>query len=145
MEGIRELREKAGLSQARLAALTGIAQSNLCAYESGARKASPAMRKRIADAMIRPSQRLHEHRDKVLDLIYRHGGRNPRLFGSLACGKDTPESDIDILVDVDPEMAWEFVSLQHELEQLLDNRVDVVSSGGLQEKHQEILTQAVPL
>ena len=40
-----------------------------------------------------------EMRDAVLDIARRHGARNVRVFGSVARGDSTPESDADLLVD----------------------------------------------
>ncbi len=145
MADLRAERERAGLTQARLAELTGIAASNLSAYESGTRRASPAMLDRIRRAMIRPSDRLRAHQDEVRTLIRRNGGRNPRVFGSVARGDDNPASDIDIVVDVLPEDAWRFVSTARELSELLGVHVDVVTEGGLRAKHRDILDEAVPL
>ncbi|QJW35499.1 helix-turn-helix domain-containing protein [Cellulosimicrobium protaetiae] len=145
MTDLRAERERAGLTQARLAEITGIAASNLSAYESGKRQASPAMLDRIRRAMIRPSDRLRAHRDEVRDLIRRNGGHNPRVFGSVARGDDTPMSDVDIVVDVRPEDAWRFVSTSRELSELLGVHVDVVTEGGLRAKHRDVLAEAVPL
>jgi predicted nucleotidyltransferase len=145
MVDIRAERERAGLSQARLAALAGIAQSNLSAYERGSRTASPAMIERIRRAMVRPSERLRAHRDEVAAIIERHGGQNPRVIGSVARGEDTPSSDLDIVVTVRPGYALRFASTARELEDLLGVHVDVVSEGGLKRKHERILAEAVPL
>jgi predicted nucleotidyltransferase/DNA-binding XRE family transcriptional regulator len=142
---LRAEREAAGLTQARLAELAGIAPSNLSAYESGRRAASPAMIARIRRATVRPSDRLRAHRDEVARIVERNGGRNPRVFGSVARGEDTPASDLDLLVTVPPEAAWTFVSTGRELSELLGVHVDVVSEGGLKEKHRAILDEAVPL
>jgi len=49
------------------------------------------------------------------------------LFGSYARGDQTEESDLDILVDVDPSIGLEFVSLADELEELLEVPVELVS------------------
>lgn len=145
MVDLRDERERAGLSQTRLAELAGIAASNLSAYESGRRPASPAMLERIRAAMVRPSDRLSAHRGEVLTTLERNGARNPRVFGSVARGEDTPASDIDLLVDVRPEDAWAFVSTARELTELLGVRVDVVTERALQEKHRDVLAEAVPL
>jgi uncharacterized protein len=55
------------------------------------------------------------------------------LFGSFAKGNGTPESDIDILVELDysKPIGLEFVQMQFDLETLLHNKVDLVSSNGL--------------
>lgn len=63
----------------------------------------------------------------------------------MARGDDTPASDLDLLVTVPPEAAWTFVSTARELSELLGVHVDVVSDGGLKEKHQQLLDEAVPL
>lgn len=145
MVNLREERERAGLTQARLAELTGIAAANLSAYESGQRTASAAMVQRIRRAIVRPSERLSAHRDEVLDVIERNGGTNPRVFGSVARGEDTSASDLDLLVEVRPDVAWGFVSTGRELSELLDVHVDLVIESGLRPKHRAILDEAVPL
>ena len=54
--------------------------------------------------------------------------RKLALFGSWARGDQRPDSDIDILVDVDPSIGLEFVTLAEKLEQLLNTSVDLISS-----------------
>ena len=46
---------------------------------------------------------LQEKREQVLAIAAKHGASNVRLFGSVVRGEDTPESDIDFLIDYDPE------------------------------------------
>ena len=48
-------------------------------------------------------EKLLKHREQVLTIASKHGAFNVRIFGSVARGEDTPESDIDFLVDYDPE------------------------------------------
>ena len=50
------------------------------------------------------------------------------LFGSVARGDATDQSDIDILVEVDPTIGLRMVDLAEELESYLHRRVDLVSS-----------------
>ncbi|MBE1875960.1 XRE family transcriptional regulator [Myceligenerans pegani] len=145
MTDLRAEREAAGLTQKQLAELTGIAQSNLSAYESGRRHASPAMLERIRHALRRPADALDEHRQEIRAIIARHGARNPRVFGSVARGQDTSSSDLDILVSVPPGAAWTFGRIARDVEELLGVHVDVVSEGGLDDRHREILDEAVPL
>ena len=42
-------------------------------------------------------------RDAILQLARNHGARNVRIFGSLARGEHSASSDIDFLVDLDPD------------------------------------------
>ncbi|MEW6261868.1 MAG: nucleotidyltransferase family protein [Thermodesulfobacteriota bacterium] len=53
--------------------------------------------------------------------------RNLALFGSWARGDQQPDSDVDILVDVDPSLGLEFVTLAEAIENLLGLPVDLVS------------------
>jgi uncharacterized protein len=42
---------------------------------------------------------LHQHKDSIEAMATLHGARRIRLFGSVALGQETNESDIDFLVD----------------------------------------------
>lgn len=49
------------------------------------------------------------------------------LFGSWARGEAREDSDVDVLVEVDPSIGLRFVELGDELERALGRRVDLVS------------------
>ena len=49
------------------------------------------------------------------------------LFGSWARGEARENSDIDVLVEVDPSIGLRFVELGEELERVLGHPVDLVS------------------
>jgi uncharacterized protein len=49
------------------------------------------------------------------------------LFGSWARGDAREDSDVDILVEVDPSIGLRFVDLGDQLEEALGRRVDLVS------------------
>jgi hypothetical protein len=49
------------------------------------------------------------------------------LFGSYARGEQNPDSDVDILVDVDPSIGLDFVTLAERIEKLLGTSVDLIS------------------
>jgi len=62
------------------------------------------------------------------------GIRHAAVFGSVARGEERPDSDIDILVDLDPEAQltiYDYVGIKEYVSELFDGAVDVVSSGGL--------------
>lgn len=44
---------------------------------------------------------LAEKRDRILEIADQHGAFNVRVFGSVAWGEETPESDIDFWIDDD--------------------------------------------
>ncbi len=90
---------------------------------------------------------IQERRDEVLRLAARHGAGNVRLFGSAARGEDTPDSDIDLLVDVTGATTpWFPGSLTADLEQLLGRRVQVVIRRSLSPLIRDaVLKDAVPL
>jgi uncharacterized protein len=93
------------------------------------------------------NNRIKEHRDEILLLAARHGAGNIRLFGSVARGEDTSESDVDLLVDVTGDTTpWFPGSLVADLEQLLGQRVQVVIRRSLSPLICDaVLREAVPL
>jgi predicted nucleotidyltransferase len=145
---VAKLRRDAGLTQKELAESSGVAQSNIAAYESGRRRPSQAMVARLAHAAKpRPSQVLAKQRTKVLALGARHHAESIRVFGSVASGTDRPGSDLDLLVRFTPEASlFDQVNLAIDAELLLGVRVDVVSEAGLKGRRgQSIVLQARPM
>ena len=71
------------------------------------------------------------HREALDTILSRYGAANPRLFGSVARGDATSESDIDLLVDLMPDGGNELLrvaGIAEELSGLLETRVDVVAT-----------------
>lgn len=128
---IRDLRRRAGLSQRQLAELTGIAQPNISAYESGRLTPNQATVERVRKATRpKPSALLAQRRDDIVAAARRHHAGNVRVFGSTARGSDTVSSDLDLLVHFSDEASlYDQVDLIDELGQLLGIGVDVVSDG----------------
>ena len=56
------------------------------------------------------------------------------LFGSYARGDQKPDSDVDILVEVDPSIGLDFVTLAERIEKMLGVSVDLVSSRAVNSK-----------
>lgn len=103
------------------------------------------MLQRLLDAAKpRPSSSLAAHRDEVRRLARDFGVQNPRVFGSVARGDDLPGSDLDLLVTVPRGKGLlALIGFAHAVEDLLGVRVDVVSEGGLGERHAAICREAV--
>ena len=86
-------------------------------------------------------------RDEVVRIAARHGARNVRVFGSVARGEFSPSSDIDLLVDLDPNRTlMDLGGLLMDLQELLQVRVDVATEGMLRPKvRKRALADAVSL
>ena len=75
---------------------------------------------------------LDPHREAVARLLHENKARNLRVFGSVARREATRASDIDLLVDFDPDASvLDQIQLKAGLESLLGRQVDVVDSQGL--------------
>lgn len=90
---------------------------------------------------------LRSHRQEILKLAHAAGARNVRVFGSVARGQDTSESDIDLLVDFDVSQGLvPIIHLQTQLEALLGQSVDVAPVSALKpEIARKALAESVPL
>jgi len=77
-------------------------------------------------------RRLRRHRTAVLQTAQQHGATNLRVFGSVARGQDTDESDIDLMVDLAPGTGLvSLAALERELADVLNAQVDVVPADSL--------------
>ncbi|OHC65047.1 MAG: nucleotidyltransferase [Rhodocyclales bacterium RIFCSPLOWO2_02_FULL_63_24] len=90
---------------------------------------------------------LRNRRAEILAVATRHGAHNVRVFGSVARGNDTSDSDIDLLVDFEPERSlYDLVGLQLDIESLFGRHADVVTEDSLSAYLRErILAEARPL
>ena len=86
-------------------------------------------------------------RDEILRIAERHGARDVRVFGSVARGEATENSDIDLLVSAGEDTSpWFPAALVAELERLLGRKIDVVTEDGLYWLlRRRILQEARPL
>ena len=93
------------------------------------------------------SQLLQQHRDEILRIAAKHGARNVRVFGSVVRGQDTPDSDVDFLVSLEPGRSlFDLGGLLADLEDLLGRHVDVVEPEGLHWYIRDrVLKEAVPV
>lgn len=90
-----------------------------------------------------------KNRDEILNLLTQYKPelqtrfkvRHLALFGSYARGDQQPDSDVDILVDVDPSIGLEFVFLAEQIEQLLGVRVELVSQRAIKPRHMKFIEQ----
>lgn len=90
---------------------------------------------------------IQTRREMILQIARRHGVGQVRVFGSVARGETTENSDLDLLIDVTgPTPPWFPGGLVAELEALLGRRVDVVEPDALRkELRDRVLQEAAPL
>ena len=90
---------------------------------------------------------LRSRRAEILDVARKHGARNVRIFGSVARGDAGPDSDVDILVELEPGRSLlDHAGLMLDLQDLLGREVDVVSERALHWYIRDrVLAEAVPL
>src|SRR5512147_1590846 len=78
---------------------------------------------------------------EALDILRHHeaalrkrGVRHAALFGSVARGENRPDSDIDIMIEIDPAArltVYDYAGLKEYIAGLFDRPVDVVSRRNL--------------
>ena len=83
----------------------------------------------------------HQHREGILlelqkvshEIKSRYGVIRIGLFGSAARGELSPESDIDLLVELDPEKTTfrRYLELEEYLTRLFDRKIDLVTLDGI--------------
>ncbi len=126
-------------------------QSVISAYETGRRQPSLQMLQRLVRATggelevsVRPvgnrpepmggalGRTLRCRRCEIEEVAAKHGVTNLRVFGSVARGEDTRDSDVDLLVDLpDGFSLFSVARLQRDLEELIGARVEVVPASDL--------------
>ena len=164
---LRAARTRAGLSQTDLARRAAVPQSVISEYEADRRQPSLATLSKLisatghrlttglerTDAEVRGlpdttlGRRLRQHRRALLEAVASAGGRNLRVFGSVARGEDGPSSDVDLLVDL-PEGIGLFALLELEgtLERILKVKVDLAPESSLKQRvRAEALADAIAL
>ena len=96
---------------------------------------------------MKPQALLKEKREEILRIAARHGARNVRVFGSVARGEADAQSDIDLLVEFEPDRSLlDHATLWLELQELLGCKVDVVSEGGVKARIRDrVLQEALPI
>jgi predicted nucleotidyltransferase len=92
-------------------------------------------------------ERIQQQKKNILAIARQHGIVRLRLFGSIVRGEETPQSDIDLLVDLEPGRSmFDLGGALIQLQELLRRKVDIVTEGGLHWYLKEkIMQEAVPL
>jgi uncharacterized protein len=87
------------------------------------------------------------NKEQIIRLAATYGVHNIRVFGSVARGDSSPASDIDFLVDLDPDrILMDLGGLLTDLQEILHAPVDVTTERMLRPKVRDrALREAVPL
>ena len=90
---------------------------------------------------------LAQYRNDIMRIATEFGAKNVRVFGSASRGDDRLDSDIDLLVEFDPDRSlFDHVGMAHALEELIGRPVDIVSESALHWFIRErVLAEAVPI
>lgn len=160
---IRDGRSSAGLSQRELARLAGTSQPAIARYESGASIPTLATLDRLLEACGRrvvlsaePAgrrsgvsphiRRLRERRIALLDASRSHGARDVRVFGSVARREARPDSDVDLLVELEPgRTLLDLVAFGREASDILDMPVDVATADMLPDRAEHARSESFAL
>ena len=96
---------------------------------------------------MKPSEALELHREDIRRVVEANRAKNPRVFGSVLHGKDTEESDLDILVDtMKGTSLFDIVRIKADLEDMMNVSVDVRTPLDLPERFRfKVLAEAVPV
>jgi predicted nucleotidyltransferase len=93
------------------------------------------------------NETLKEKRDEILNIASRYGARNVRVFGSIARGEGRRDSDLDVLVELEPGRSLlDIIAIKQDLEDLLNTKVDVVTEAAVSPYiRDQVLRQAISL
>ena len=92
-------------------------------------------------------EELKAYREDILVIATQYHAPNIRVFGSVARGEATEDSDVDFLIDVPPEQTlFDLIRLTRSLSELLGCHVDVAQSTVLHPViRDEVLREAISL
>ena len=142
---IKRLRKTRRMTQSQLGQLCGMSKSQISRMENGT-LGSPETISRVLDALDyeikleivdRRSNTLPKT-EEILETLKRfkesksdkYGITKLGLFGSYARGEQTPASDIDICVAIDPPSLFKLGGIYSALHELFNKEIDIVSLTG---------------
>ena len=125
---------RAGMNQRAIAQATGRSQPEISRL-TRLSSATPLGRKLTKQVPV------------IRRIVQKAGGRNVRVFGSVARGEDGPGSDIDLLFEMgNPLSLMELARLELSIREALDVDADLVPENSLRpDLWERVLDEAVPL
>lgn len=155
MSELKDLRIEKKLTQQEVADLVGISLRSYKSYENDERKRETIKYRYITEQLTKINFIDEEHGLLTVDDIKRKCSKVLEqydvsfcyLFGSYAKGKETPASDVDLLISANIK-GLKFYGLVEELRIALQKRVDVLDMAQLKENvklTEEILKDGVKI
>ena len=78
--------------------------------------------------MRKMEEKIKKIREILVEVLKKYGVRKAAIFGSVARGDDTEDSDIDIIVEfVDGKSLLDLVALKLELQKMLGKEIDIIT------------------
>ena len=83
--------------------------------------------------------------DRVAEFCQRNHIRRLALFGSVLRDDFTPESDVDVLVEFEPDarVGFVFITMQDELSEILGQQVDLHTFRGIESSRNWLLREEI--
>ena len=143
---IRKLRKTRRMTQSQLGRLCGMSKSQISRMENGT-LGSPETISRVLNALDyevklvivdRRNNLSLIKREAILDTLKQYKEQNSQkygitklgLFGSYAREEQTPSSDIDICVSIEPPSLFKLGGIHSDLKELFNKEIDLVSLTG---------------
>lgn len=147
------------MSARDLATASGVSPSTVTRIERGELNPTLSMLERLIDAsgselevVARPRaprptiEALRARRGEIIDAVESFGGRNVRVFGSVARGEAHDGSDVDLLIDVPAGTGLVTVGrIADAIEAIIPWRVDVITNGTARGRMTHVLDEAITL
>ena len=91
------------------------------------------------------SARIDIPKEEISAFCQRNHIRRMALFGSVLRDDFTPESDVDVLVEFEPDQTpgLEFITMRDELSEILDRQVDLYTFEGIERSRNWLLREEI--
>jgi len=119
---VRTIREKSKFKKNRLYLGKNLTERDLTKNEADAdKKLNPKRNNKELNKLI----------PKIKFILKKNKVKKAGVFGSYARGEQTKNSDIDILIEPPKGIGWGIVTIQIELEDKLNKKVDLLTYNGI--------------
>ena len=90
---------------------------------------------------------VNHKRAEILNLAHKNGAFNVRIFGALLRDEEDANSQIDFLVELEPDRTLlDWVGLKQGLEELLEHEIHLADVNGLPDRFRDLIVkEAIPL